>query len=71
MVNSTPTKSLRFPWLSPCLPCLRGSQAHRSQVDDDVANRLGAAHENVAVGRLVEWLRSVDDLPETRPLSQV
>ncbi len=35
----------------------------RLQIDDHVANRLRAADEEVAVGRLVEWLRSVDDRP--------
>ena len=43
----------------------------RLQIDDDVAKRLRAADEKVALGRLVEWLRSVDDLPDTRPLSQL
>jgi hypothetical protein len=32
-----------------------------SQIDDDVAVRLRAANENVPVGRLVEWLRSIGD----------
>ena len=34
-----------------------------SQIDDEVAARLRAANENVAVGRVVEWLRSIDDRP--------
>jgi len=34
-----------------------------SQIDDGVAARLRAANENVAVGRFVERLRSVDDRP--------
>src|SRR5438552_6284587 len=32
-----------------------------SQIDDDIAVRLRAANENVPVGRLVEWLRSIGD----------
>lgn len=31
------------------------------QIDDDIANRLRAANKKVAVGRLVQWFRSVDD----------
>jgi hypothetical protein len=31
----------------------------RSQIHDKVADRLRAANENVAIGRTVEWLRSV------------
>ena len=38
-----------------------GQIRQSSQVDDDVASRLGAADENVAVGRLVEWFGSVSD----------
>ena len=37
------------------------------QIDDDVANRLRAANEKVAVGGLVERLRSVDDRPRNQP----
>ena len=33
-----------------------------SQINGDVAKRLRAAKENVALGRLVEWLRSIDNL---------
>src|SRR5262249_30256306 len=36
------------------------------QIDDDIASRLGAANENVAVGGLFEWLRSVDDHPRNQ-----
>jgi hypothetical protein len=36
------------------------------QIDDDVANRFRAANENVAVGRLVEWVWCVDDLPRNQ-----
>jgi hypothetical protein len=42
---------------SPTGPC------QGSQIDDDVANRLRAANEEVAFRRLVQWLRSIDDLP--------
>src|SRR5215831_12406771 len=35
--------------------------AQTSQVDDDVATRLRAADEEVAVRRLIEWLGFVDD----------
>ena len=34
-----------------------------SQIDDDIADRLRAANEKVAGGRLFEWLGSVDDCP--------
>jgi hypothetical protein len=37
--------------------------AKLSQIDDDVAARLRAANENVAIGGLLEWLRSVGDGP--------
>jgi hypothetical protein len=37
-----------------------------SQINDDVANRLRAANEKVAVGGLFEWLRSVDDRPDNQ-----
>jgi hypothetical protein len=32
-----------------------------SQIDDDVAARLRAANENVAISGLVEWLRPISD----------
>jgi TMEM175 potassium channel family protein len=41
----------------------RRGKGRGSQIDDDVADRLGAAHQHVAVGRLVEWLWSVGDRP--------
>jgi hypothetical protein len=41
-----------------------------SQIDNDVANRLRAPNEKIAVGGLFEWLRAVDDHPETKLLSQ-
>ena len=34
---------------------------HNSQIYDDIANRLRAANEQVAVGGLVERFRSIDD----------
>ena len=34
-----------------------------SQINDDVAARLRAANENVAISGLIQWLRSVDDRP--------
>src|SRR5580765_1180422 len=37
-----------------------------SQIYDDVANRLRAAHEKVAVGGLFERLRSVSDRPRNQ-----
>src|SRR3954468_20822040 len=37
-----------------------------SQIDDDVAKRLCAAHEQIALGGLVERLRCVDDRAQTK-----
>ena len=38
-----------------------------SQINDDVLNRLRAAGEEIALGRPVERLRSVDDRPGHEP----
>ena len=40
--------------------------ARGSQIDDEVAARMRATNENIALGRLVEWLGSVDDLPRNQ-----
>ena len=43
----------------------RGPKAWRhhdqSQIDDDIADRLGAANQQIASSRFVEWLRVVSD----------
>ena len=46
-------------------PCIKAktSDLQVSQIDDDIADRLRAANEKVAGGRLFEWLGSVDDCP--------
>ena len=36
------------------------------QIDDDVADRLRAANEQVAVGWLFEWLRFIHDRPRNQ-----
>lgn len=41
--------------------CLAHISGHVSQIEDDVAGRLRAADEKVAVGGLFERLRSVGD----------
>src|SRR5712691_2429446 len=41
----------------------KSNHGQASQINDDVANRLRAANEKVALGWLFEWLRSVDDRP--------
>src|SRR6516225_2332230 len=55
------------------LPCRRletlktilavNPDAVASQIDDDITGRLRTADEKVAISRLVEWLRFVDDCP--------